>query len=72
MTDKPIPPSPDNSRLRLGRPPLPRDKARAKRVVTFVTETELAKLQVVAAQSGQSVSAAVHGVLERFLRMHGE
>jgi len=72
MTDKPIPPSPENSRLRLGRPPLPRDKARANRVVTFVTETELAKLQEIAAQGGQSVSAAVHRMLERCLRTHGE
>jgi len=49
-----------NKKQRFGRPPMdPRD-ARSERIVTFVTERELAKLKSIAEKEKASLSAVVH------------
>jgi len=53
---------------RLGRPPIPKELARSNRVVTFVTDTELAELTRSAERKGQSLSAHVHEVLRKGMR----
>jgi len=52
---------------RLGRPPLPRDRARSERVVSFVTPAELDALREHADASGISVSAVIHQILSATL-----
>jgi hypothetical protein len=47
-------------RQRFGRPCLNPKKARSNRIVTFVTNIELAKLKRIAEQERISISAAVH------------
>ena len=44
---------------RLGRPPLPRDRARSERVVSFVTPVELDTLRELADSRETSVSALI-------------
>jgi hypothetical protein len=55
-------------RKRLGRPRLNSEAARSNRVVTFVTNSELAKLARIAEQERISLSAVVHRILSGFLR----
>ena len=50
-------------RQRMGRPPVPVDKARPNRVVTFVTNSEFSQLQGIAERRGISLSAAVQEIL---------
>jgi hypothetical protein len=52
---------------RLGRPPLPRDRARSERVVSFVTPVELDTLRELADSRGTSVSALIHRILSSSL-----
>ncbi len=59
-------PTSDRGR-RFGRPPLPRDKARSERVVSFVTPGEFQALKELADARGESVSAAVHLILSSAL-----
>ena len=47
----------------LGRPALSGEVRRSNRVVTFLTDAELAQLQGVAAEDGSSLSAAAHKIL---------
>ena len=55
--------APITVRQRLGRPRLNPETARSNRVVTFVTNSELAKLERIAEQERISLSAVVHQVL---------
>lgn len=52
----------------MGRPPLPREKARANRLVTFLTDSELETLRRQAKQEGLSLSAKAHQILSSSLR----
>jgi predicted transcriptional regulator len=51
----------------MGRPPLPREIARCKRVVTFVSEQEKANLEQLADATSQSVSAVCHRLIAQGL-----
>jgi hypothetical protein len=53
----------ESPRLRQGRPALSSEVRRSNRVVTFLTDAELAQLQGVAAEDGSSLSAAAHKIL---------
>ncbi|MEM6577438.1 MAG: hypothetical protein AAF678_03020 [Pseudomonadota bacterium] len=58
-----------NTKERLrGRPPLPEEKARSERVVTFLTPAERRKLELRANASGQTLSAAAHELIARGLQ----
>jgi hypothetical protein len=52
----------------MGRPPIPREKARSNRVVTFVTDRELADLTRGAEKANTSLSGFVHQLLLRALQ----
>ena len=52
----------------MGRPRLNPETARSNRIVTFVTNNELAKLERIADQESISHSAVVHRILSGFLR----
>jgi len=54
-------------RPRMGRPPHPPEKRRHNRVVTFVTDSELAQLERMAGKRDETLSALVHGILKRSL-----
>jgi len=47
----------------MGRPPGPPEKVRSNRVVTYVTNAELAKLECIADREGKPLSAVVHEIL---------
>lgn len=53
---------------RRGRPPLPRDEVRCKRVVTFVTDRELAKLKTLSGRQKDTLSSVCHRIIARHLR----
>ena len=52
----------------MGRPRLDAETVRCNRIVTFVTNSELAKLEHKANQERVSLSAAVHRILSEFLK----
>ena len=52
----------------MGRPRLNPETVRSNRIVTFVTNSELAKLEHKANQERVSLSAAVHRILSEFLK----
>jgi len=52
----------------MGRPRLNPETVRSNRIVTFVTNSELAKLERKADQERVSLSSAVHQILSEFLR----
>jgi hypothetical protein len=52
----------------MGRPRLNPETVRCNRIVTFVTNSELAKLERKADQERVSLSAAVHRILSEFLK----
>ena len=51
----------------MGRPPLPREVARSKRVATFVTEQEKASLELLAEATSLSLSAICHRLIAQGL-----
>lgn len=53
---------------RLGRPPSPPGVTRSQRVVTFVTEKELAQLQSLADRRNLPLSATVHQIIKDTLQ----
>ena len=55
-------------RKQMGRPRLNPETVRSNRIVTFVTNSELAKLERIADQESVSHSSAVHQILSKFLR----
>jgi hypothetical protein len=58
----------DIRRHRMGRPRLNPETVRCNRIVTFVTNSELAKLEHKAGQERASLSSVVHQILSDFLR----
>jgi len=52
----------------MGRPRQNPESVRSNRVVTFVTNIELAKLERIADEKRISLSAVVHQILSEFLR----
>ena len=54
----------------MGRPPGPPQKVRSNRVVTYVTNAKLAKLERIADREGKPLSAVVHEILARSLGRH--
>jgi hypothetical protein len=54
-------------RKQMGRPRLNPETVRSNRIVTFVTNSELAKLERIADQESVSHSSAVHQILSKFL-----
>ena len=58
----------DIRRHRMGRPRLNPKTVRSNRVVTFVTNSELADLERIADEKRMSLSAVVHQILSEFLR----
>ncbi len=59
-------------RSRMGRPPLPREKARPNRLVTFLTDAELEILRQEAQQVGLSLSAKAHQILSSSFQTRAE
>ena len=57
---------------RMGRPPLPREKTRRNRLVTFLTDLELESLRQQAEEHGLSLSAKAHQILTRSLKKKKE
>jgi len=53
-----------DTKSKLGRPPLPRSKARNKRIVTFVTERELDELKAIAGKEFTSLSYTMYQLLK--------
>ena len=60
--------TPIRVRQRMGRPRRNPETVRSNRVVTFVTKSELAKLERIAEQERISLSAVVHRILSEFLK----
>jgi hypothetical protein len=56
--------TPEVGSRRLGRPSSPRNEVRGNRVVTFVTDAQLAELQRLALQDGTSLSGACFRILQ--------
>ena len=56
--------------LRRGRPPLPPDKVRANRIVTFVTDPELAMLKKISRQENDTLSAVCHRILTGYINQN--
>ena len=55
-------------RQRMGRPRRNPESVRSNRIVTFVTNRELAKLERMTEQERKSLSAVVHRIVSGFLR----
>ena len=53
---------------RLGRPRMNPEAARSKRIVTFITNSDLAKLERIVEQEKSSISSIVHRILSEFLK----
>ena len=58
----------DLRRHRIGRPRENPESVRSNRVVTFVTNSELANLERIADEKRMSLSAVVHQILSGFLK----
>jgi len=58
----------DIRKHRMGRPRENPESVRSNRVVTFVTNSELADLERVADEKRMSLSAVVHQILSGFLK----
>ena len=58
----------DLKRHRMGRPRENPESLRSNRVVTFVTNSELANLERIADEKRMSLSAVVHQILSGFLK----
>ena len=54
----------------MGRPPGPPQRVRPNRVVTYVTNAELAKLERIADREAKPLSAVVHQILSKSLDRH--
>lgn len=54
-------------RRRMGRPPVSPESARSNRIVTFVTNSELSALEILADREDKSLSGVVHRILVRSL-----
>jgi hypothetical protein len=56
-----------NSQKR-GRPPLPSHQARSNRVVTFLTDEELKRLQEISSNVNDSLSSTCHRIIGEYLK----
>ena len=56
-----------SSTTRMGRPPLPADQARCKRVVTFVTRSEMKRLEELAGGNNDSLSSVCYRIISEHL-----
>lgn len=54
----------------LGRPPIAQDLVRNNRVVTFVTDEQLNKINAIASNQHKSLSATCHEILADYLAKH--
>ena len=52
----------------MGRPPLNPEEVRSNRIVTFVTNSEMAKLERKADQERVSLSSVAYQILSKFIR----
>ena len=52
---------------RMGRPPLPADQARCKRVVTFVTRPEMKQLEELASGNNDTLSSVCYRIISEHL-----
>ena len=52
---------------RLGRPPLPPSVTRCKRVVTFVTRSEMERLQNLSTENNSTLSSICHRIIAEYL-----
>ena len=59
---------PATKRNRMGRPRQNPGTTRSNRVVTFVTDRELAQLECMADLKKKSLSATLHRILHKFLK----
>ena len=59
--------APIRVRQKMGRPRQNPETVRSSRVVTFVTKSEMAKLERIAEQNRISLSASIHLILTKFL-----
>ena len=55
-----------------GRPRRPRQDVRSKRVVTFLTETELQHLEDLAMNQDRSLSSVVHRIVTLYLNQSSQ
>lgn len=53
--------------IRRGRPPLPPDKVRANRIVTFLSDPELAMLKKISQQENDTLSAVCRRILTGYI-----
>ena len=51
-----------------GRPPLPKEKRRNQRVVTFLTRNESAQVKDIATREGKSLSQTCHDLIQQGLK----
>ena len=56
-----------SSTTRMGRPPLPADQTRCKRVVTFVTRSEMKQLEELASANNDTLSSMCHRIISEQL-----
>ena len=52
---------------RMGRPPLPADQTRCKRVVTFVTRPEMKQLEELASRNNDTLSSVCYRIISENL-----
>ena len=55
-----------------GRPRRPAHDVRSNRVVTFLTASELQRLEDIAVDEDRSLSSVVHRIIEAFLKQSGQ
>ena len=53
-----------------GRPPIPSDRARSQRVVTFLTPREFDQLNELAKEQQSNLSSTIHRVIGEYLARH--
>jgi hypothetical protein len=51
-----------------GRPPLPSEKVRHNRVVTFLTDREMQQLKKISQKESKTLSAVCHKIITRHLQ----
>lgn len=59
--------SKEKNTSRRGRPPLPPEEVRSNRVVTFVTDPELAVLKRISKRESDTLSAVCHRILTGYI-----
>lgn len=62
--------SKEKNTSRRGRPPLPPEEVRSNRVVTFVTDPELALLKNISLRENDTLSAVCHRILSGYINQN--